>query len=122
MSGCAGRTLAATNSEVSAQSVRVVVEDVDGDIIKLVVINESTKPMRIYRDRVTLMTPTKEQDRVPGGSDNLYTVEPGQSHKLYVRFDLSALEPNQSVELRMNKAVMVGDGPINFDPITLFVQ
>jgi hypothetical protein len=121
LGGCSSRRLIANTPEIDAAGARVMVDGASGDIIKLIVANESDAPMRIYRDRVTLTTASGEVDRTPGGVGNIYTVEPGKSHKLNVRFDLSGVRVNEVVEVNMNDAIRIGDQTIRLAPISFTV-
>lgn len=89
----------------------------DGNIIKLVVQNESTMPMVIFRDRVTLSTRNSELTHSQGARGSVYTLAPGASHDLNGRFHVAHLPPRERVELLVNDAVRITGNAVRFEPI-----
>lgn len=123
VAGCgSSATLVPNVAEIKSGGVRIGLDAVDGDIVKLVVFNETAAPLRLYRDRVTLQTSRGVRSRLPGGVGGLYDVAPQSSHKLNVRFQLDDLPKGETVELQFNDAILSGDNAIPFEPMPFVVE
>ncbi len=121
--GCGGQDFyAQSGAESHGAGVRVVFDEVQHDIIKLVVINESKAPIVVYRDRVMLSTPNGTVTRESGGAGTVYTIEPGTSHKLNVRFHAHGVAPGTTVELRFQDAIQTMGKSIEVSPMPFTVR
>jgi hypothetical protein len=121
LSGCA-----ATLSPVRADSelrgcVLVRLKQIDGKIVKLLVVNESPYLLVVDRDRITLSSAAGERSRVPGGLAGTYTIPPGGGHDVNLKFDLGGLTPG-SAELRFTQAILINGTPLDVPPLTFKVD
>jgi hypothetical protein len=100
---------------------RVLLREIDGDILKFSVLNVSGAPMVVLRDQIVLVTPLGVRARSSGGMSSTYNIAPGTAHDVNVRFDLSDLAPGDVVQVRFETALLVGGKPIAIEPIVLRV-
>lgn len=100
---------------------RVLLREIDGDILKFSVLNVSGAPMVVLRDQIVLVTPLGVRARSSGGVSSTYNIAPATAHDVNVRFDLSDLAPGDVVQVRFETALLVGGRPITIEPIVLRV-
>lgn len=114
--------LRATHPESEAPgAARVMLLEIDGDILKFSVMNLSGAPMVILRDRVTMLSPLGVRTRKSGGVASTYNVAPGNAHDVNVRFDFDDLGPGDVVQIRFSDALLVAGEPVPIEPIVLRV-
>jgi hypothetical protein len=121
--GCGYPTLHITQAEVASDGrARVILKEIDGRTFKLEVVNESSDPLVVYRDRVTAQLPSGTEERLPGGATNLYTVSPGSSHAVNVSFNLDGLKAGDDVWILLNDAVTLKGTTVVLKPIKTVVE
>lgn len=98
-------------------AARVVLMNIDGDIIHVDVFNQTSVPLVVYRDAFLLSTATGMRPRVPGGVSNIYTIPPGSVHDVRVRFDLSGLSRGDQVVLVFQNALVANGQPIPIESL-----
>jgi hypothetical protein len=125
LAGCAGTApplLVAVSAVKVPATVRVELKQIDGDIFKLLVWNDSPELMVIDRDRVHLDSRAGAQPRLPGGASSIYNIPAGGAHDLDVRFDLRGLQdlfPGAEIRLELGDALSIHGRPVRVDPIKL---
>ena len=100
---------------------RVLLTEIDGDILKFSVLNLSSTTLVVLRDQITLMTPLGLRARESGGIDRTYNIAPGAAHDVNVRFDMSDLAARDVIQVRFENALLVSGQPVAIEPIVLQV-
>lgn len=121
LAGCSGATARPVTSESRAGGVTVMLNEVDGDIFKLTVINSSNASLVVFRDRFYLRGSDGVHAREAGGAASVYTIPPGGVHGVNVKFRLEG-PPGTRLELDFADAIRTGDGPLRLPPIECVVQ
>lgn len=114
--------LRATHPVVEAPgAARVLLTEIDGDILKLSVVNLSGASMVVLRNQIVLLTPLGVRTRESGGVSSTYDIAPGSAHDVNVRFDMDGLAAGDVLQLRFEKALLVDGQPVHVPPIVLRV-
>src|SRR5690606_24256255 len=103
----------------TAGAARVMLKGVDGDILMFDVMNLSGEQMVILRDQVRLQTPRGTLYREPGGLSSIYNVPPYGAHEVYVKFDLSGVQPGERLLVQFEGAIMIKGQPVAIPPVVL---
>ncbi len=111
----------AARYESEAAGVRVAFKDVAGEVFKFKVHNESKEVLVVDRDAVHLQTPAGVRSRESGGMENTYTLQPGTSHDLFVKFDTGDLGPGTQVQVDFGTAFTLGGKPVHVDPMAFTI-
>lgn len=114
--------LVAVTGQVHGPQARVELTEIDGDILKFMVFNLSEQNMVLLRDQVVLKTASGLRHREAGGITNVYNVPAGGAHDLNVKFDLAGTKSGEQLEVHFERALLVGDRPIQIDPIVVSVK
>ncbi len=102
-------------------AARVMLTEIDGDILKFSVLNLSSQPMVVLRDQITLQTPYGTRARKSGGVASTYNVAAGAAQDVNVRFAMGDLAPGDVVEVRFEQALLLAGSPVAIEPIVLRV-
>jgi len=114
--------LRATHPVANAPGMaRVLLSEIDGDILKFSVLNLSERPMVVLRDQIVLMTPLGLRTRTSGGLKSTYNVAAGQAHDVHVRFDMDELAAGDVLQVRFEDALLIDGQPIAIEPVVLRV-
>jgi len=113
-------TAAQNPVELPAQA-RVVLNEIDGDVLKLSVFNLTGGSLVVLRDAIVMSTAHGVRNRKPGGVDHVYTVPPKGAHDVNVRFSFEGLKEGETVKVMFDKALLVDDRPLPMPPLSLLV-
>jgi hypothetical protein len=102
-------------------SARILLTEIDGDILKFSVLNLSGAPMVVLRDQIVLVTPLGVRTRERGGVSSTYDIAAGAAQDVNVRFDLDDLAAGDVVQVRFDGALLIQGAPVAIDPIVLRV-
>jgi hypothetical protein len=102
--------------------VRVQLRQVSGNILKLVVFNDTGDMVVIDRDQVVVHTPHGDLNRVAGGMGSIYNVPAGGVHDLNVRFDFEGIPQGANLEVHLERALTAKGQPVAVDPIIVVRQ
>lgn len=103
-------------------ALRIVLLEVDDNMITVDVFNQTNTVMLIYRDAVLLSTSGGLRARMPGGVGHVYTVPPGGMHKLRVRYDLHGLHRGDQVAMVFQNAIVIAGQPVPVEPLPFVLQ
>lgn len=107
-------------AELAAQA-RVVLTEVDGDILKFSVFNLTGQPLLVSRDAIAMSSSQGLRSRKPGGVANVYLVPPNGSHAVNVRFSFSGLKKGETLNILFDRALSIDGRPLALPPISLRV-
>lgn len=107
-------------SEVQAQA-RVTLVEIDNDILKFSVFNPTSNSLVVSRDEIVLASYRGVQRREPGGVERFYTVPPGGTHAVNVRFSFAGVKAGETLEVRFDRALSINNQPIAMPPIRIRV-
>jgi hypothetical protein len=103
--------------EVQSAGITVkLIEYGGGDLFKFDVKNLSTQPVLVDRDAVEMITATGERrQRLPGGTETSYALQPASAHHVNVRFDMSIAQQGDTVHFDFARALqLAGGGTVAF--------
>jgi hypothetical protein len=110
--------------EVQSAGITVkLIEYSGGDLFKFDVKNLSTQAVLVDRDAVEMITPTGERrQRLPGGTETSYTLQPASAHHVNVRFDMSIAQEGDTVHFDFARALQLAGGATVTFPQQLAVR
>ncbi len=124
--GCGGTQpiIRATNP-VGAEAhgvARVYVRSVDHNIFKFTVNNLSHEMFVVDRDAVVLRVFGDTRMRVAGGAGRTYMVQPGGSHDVNVKFDLTDVVPGVPMSVSFEHAINQGGNVMPVPPLEFIAE
>ena len=118
-----GPTLMATRPDVRTPgAARVVLKEVNDDLMEFVVYNESPYELVVNRDAVHLATAAGLRPRIPGGIASVYNIPPGGSHDVHVKFPLNGLREGETVWINFQEALLINGQQVPVEPVALVVK
>jgi len=121
--GCASAAVAPVKGMVvSPSQARVELRQVDSDVLKFMVYNDSAETLVVDRDKVYARTHKGDLRRIPGGWASVYDIPAGGSHAVYVRFDWGDTKTAEQSEVRFDKALTIRGNGIAIEAITVVRQ